>query len=76
MTQPLLLDEMFSDTIARQLRDKAHDVVSVVADPALVSAKTFPQSRSYMANVTSALAAFLDKPGGLPAAQVVFLARA
>ncbi|HEY1620550.1 MAG TPA: DUF5615 family PIN-like protein [Streptosporangiaceae bacterium] len=122
MTQPLLLDEMFSDTIARQLRDKTHDVVSVVADPALVSvpddqvlayataqgravvtanikdfmpldiqyraagqvhaglilvsAKTFPQSRSYMANVTSALAAFLDKPGGLPAAQVVFLARA
>lgn len=121
MTQPLLLDEMFSDNIARQLREKAHDVVSVVADPTLVSvpddqilayatahgralvtanikdfmpldghyrasgqahaglilisAKTFPQGRSYMAAITSALAAFLDKPGGLPAGHVAFLSR-
>jgi len=36
MSDPLLLDEMFSDTIAQQLRIKAYDVVSVVAHPALV----------------------------------------
>ena len=35
MSQPLLLDEMFSDDIARQLRAKGYDVMSVVADPAL-----------------------------------------
>jgi len=35
MSQPLLLDEMFSDDIAQQLRDKGYDVFSVVADPAL-----------------------------------------
>jgi hypothetical protein len=34
---PLLLDEMFSDTIARQLRAKGHDVISVVAHSALVA---------------------------------------
>ncbi len=33
----LLLDEMFSDTIAQQLRAKGHDVLAVVADPSLVS---------------------------------------
>jgi hypothetical protein len=37
MSQPLLLDEMFSDSIAQQLRAKGHDVISVVADPALVA---------------------------------------
>lgn len=37
MSQPLLLDEMFSDTIARQLRAKGYDVISVVAHPALVA---------------------------------------
>jgi len=37
MSQPLLLDEMFSDTIAQQLRVKGHDVISVVAHPALVA---------------------------------------
>lgn len=37
MSQPLLLDEMFSDGIAQQLRPKGHDVISVVADPALVA---------------------------------------
>lgn len=37
MSHPLLLDEMFSDSIAHQLRAKAHDVISVVADPALVA---------------------------------------
>ena len=36
MSQPLLLDEMFSDDIARQLRNKGYDVISAVADLALV----------------------------------------
>jgi hypothetical protein len=34
---PLLLDEMFSDTIAQRLRAKGHDVQAVVADPSLAS---------------------------------------
>jgi hypothetical protein len=37
MSSPLLLDEMFSDTIAQQLRAKGHDVLAVVAEPALVA---------------------------------------
>jgi hypothetical protein len=37
VSSPLLLDEMFSDTIAQQLRGHGHDVIAVVADPALVS---------------------------------------
>ena len=37
MSRPLLLDEMFSDTIAQELSVKGHDVRAVVADPALVS---------------------------------------
>ena len=36
MSQPLLLDEMFSDDIPRQLRTKGYDVISVAADLALV----------------------------------------
>jgi hypothetical protein len=36
MSQPLLLDEMFSDYIARQLCAEGHDVTSVVANPALL----------------------------------------
>jgi hypothetical protein len=32
----LLLDEMLSGAIAEQLRAKGHDVIAVVADPALV----------------------------------------
>lgn len=36
MSQPLLLDEMFTDDISQQLRTKGYDVISVVADPALV----------------------------------------
>lgn len=35
MSQPLLLDEMFTDDIAQQLRTKGYDAISVVADPAL-----------------------------------------
>ena len=35
MSQPLLLDEMFSDNIAQQLRAKGYDVISVVADSVL-----------------------------------------
>jgi Domain of unknown function (DUF5615) len=34
---PLLLNEMFSDTIAQQLGAKGHDVQAVVADPSLAS---------------------------------------
>jgi len=34
---PLLLDEMFSDSIAERLRHCRHDVHAVVADPALVA---------------------------------------
>ena len=37
MSCPLLLDEMFSGFIAEQLRAAGHDVIAVVADPALVS---------------------------------------
>ena len=36
MSHPLLLDEMFTDDIAQQLRSQGCDVLSVVADPALV----------------------------------------
>jgi hypothetical protein len=118
---PLLLDEMFSDTIAQQLRAKGHDVQAVVADPSLaslpddqilsrttaagralvtanikdfmpldaryraagqahaglvlVSAKTFPQNRSYTSAVTSALATRLDEHGQIQASQVTFLTR-
>jgi hypothetical protein len=35
VSQPLLLDEMFSDDVAQQLRAKGYDVISVVADSAL-----------------------------------------
>jgi hypothetical protein len=118
---PLLLDEMFSDTIAQQLRAKGHDVQAVVADPSLaalpddqilphaaatgralvtanikdfvpldaryraagqahaglilVSAKTFPQNRSYASAVISALAALLDEREQIEASQVTFLVR-
>jgi hypothetical protein len=37
MTCPLLLDEMFSATIAQHLNAKGHDVLAVVADPALIA---------------------------------------
>ncbi len=112
---------MFSPAIAEQLGTRGHDVLAVVADPALVSlpdeqilahaaatgralvtanikdfvpldaqyraaghahaglilvsTKTFPQNRAYPAAITSALAAFLDKPGQIQAGQVVFLSR-
>ena len=121
MSFPLLLDEMFSDTIAQQLRAKGHDVLAVVADPSmvslpddqilsraaatgralvtanikdfmpldaqyraaeqahagliLVSARTFPQNRSYTTAVTSALAALLDQTGQIQPGQVTFLPR-
>ena len=121
MSFPLLLDEMFSDAIAQQLRAKGHDVQAVVADPSLaslpddqilsraagtgralvtanikdfmpldaryraagqahaglilVSAKTFPQNRSYTSTVASALAALLDGREQIEAGEVTFLAR-
>ncbi len=37
MSHPLLLDEMFSDAIAQELCARGHDVLAVVADPALVA---------------------------------------
>src|ERR1035438_7426204 len=37
VSHPLLLDEMFSGTIAEELRAKGHDAQAVVTDPALVS---------------------------------------
>jgi hypothetical protein len=121
VSYPLLLDEMFSGTIAGQLRGKGHDVLAVVADPALValpdeqilahaastgralvtanikdfipldaryraasqehaglilvSAKAFPQDRSYTAAVTSALSALLDQSAQRQPGQVTFLPR-
>ena len=121
MSFPLLLDEMFSDTIAQQLRAKGHDLLAVVADPSLVSlpddqvlsraaatgralvtanikdfmpldaryraagqtheglilvsAKTFPQNRSYTSAVTNALAALLDEREQTQGGQVTFLPR-
>jgi Domain of unknown function (DUF5615) len=118
---PLLLDEMFSDTIAQQLRAKNHDVQAVVADPSLaslpddqilsraaatgralvtanikdfmpldaryraagqahtglifVSAKTFPQNRSFTSAIIGALAALLDEHEQIEASQITFLTR-
>ena len=112
---------MFSGAIAEQLRAKGHDVLAVVADPALagladdqilaqataagralvtanikdfmpldaryraasqthaglilVSAKTFPQDRSFTAAVTSALSALLDQSDAIQPGQVHFLTR-
>lgn len=37
VSHPLLLDEMFSDSIAQQLRANGYDVISVVATPTLVA---------------------------------------
>jgi uncharacterized protein YciW len=37
VSYPLLLDEMFSGVIAEQLRGKGHNVLAVVATPALVA---------------------------------------
>jgi hypothetical protein len=41
----------------------------------LVSAKTFPQNRSYISAVTSALAALLDERERIEASRVTFLVR-
>jgi hypothetical protein len=54
MSQPLLLDEMFSDDVARQLRAKGYDVISVVADSALVGLPD-DQILGYAANEGRAL---------------------
>jgi predicted nuclease of predicted toxin-antitoxin system len=37
VSYPLLLDEMLSSNIADELRAKGHDVLAVVADPALLA---------------------------------------
>jgi predicted nuclease of predicted toxin-antitoxin system len=116
----LLLDEMFSGTIAQLLRAKGHDVIAVVAEPALVSlpddqilahaaatgralvtanikdfvpldgqcrasgqshpglilvsAKAFPQDRSFVGAVAGALAVLIDGDQ-IRADQAIFLAR-
>jgi hypothetical protein len=121
VSHPLLLDEMFSDTIAEHLRTRGHDVISVGANPALVglpdeqilghattdgralvttntkdfmpldaryraagqvhqglilvSAKIFPQNRSFTAAIATALEALLTEVGKIQPGQVVFLAR-
>lgn len=41
----------------------------------LVSAKTFPQDRTYTAAITSALSALLDQPGQIQPGHVLFLRR-
>lgn len=54
MSLPLLLDEMFSDTIAQQLRRDGHDVISVVATPVLAGLPD-DQILAYAANEGRAL---------------------
>jgi hypothetical protein len=112
---------MLSDNIAQQLRAKGHDVISVVADPALVglpddqvlayattdgrtlvtanirdfvpldgryraasqshgglilvSAKTFPQNRGFVAAITTALMTLLSRTAKIQPGQVLFLTR-
>lgn len=41
----------------------------------LVSAKTFPQDRTFTAGITGALSAVLDQPGQVQPGQVIFLTR-
>jgi hypothetical protein len=41
----------------------------------LISAKTFPQDRSFTATITTALSALLDQPNPIEAGQVLFLGR-
>jgi hypothetical protein len=55
VSYPLLLDELFSGTIAGQLRGRGHDVLAVVADPALV-ARPDGQILAYAASTGRALA--------------------
>jgi predicted nuclease of predicted toxin-antitoxin system len=55
VSYPLLLDELFSGTIAGQLRGKGHDVLAVVADPAL-AARPDEQIFAYAASTGRALA--------------------
>jgi hypothetical protein len=117
----LLLDEMFSAVIAEQLRAKGHDVLAVVADPALtgladeqilthataagralvtvntkdfmpldaryragnqthcglilVSARAFPQDRTFTGAIINALSALLDQAGQIQLSQILFLPR-
>jgi hypothetical protein len=121
VTYPLLLDEMLSEEIARQLRKHGHDIRAVVADPdlialpddqiltaaategralvtanikdflpldaqyktvgrqhaglILVTAKAFPQDRSFLGAITAALSALLAEPDGIGPDRVVFLRR-
>ena len=74
MSYPLLLDEMFSGSVAEKLRAAGHDVLAVVTDPALV-ALSDDQILGHAAAITKALTAPLDQPTAMQPGQVVFLAR-
>jgi nucleoside-diphosphate-sugar epimerase len=122
VASPLLLDEMFPEAIADQLRAKGHDVRAVVTTPAfaglpdeevligaaeagralvtanikdsmpinaryraagrthagliMVSTKTFPQNRTYVVAVTTALNSLLAAAFGGLEGRIVFLQRA
>jgi Domain of unknown function (DUF5615) len=52
-------------------RAAGHDHAGLI----LVSAKTFPQDRTYTAAITSALITLLDHPGQIQPGQVIFLPR-
>jgi hypothetical protein len=121
VVRPLLLDEMFPETMADQLCAKGHDVRAVVTTPMfaglpdeeiligaaeagralvtanikdfmpidaryramgrthagliMVSTKTFPQNRTYIAAVTSALSSLLASAPDGTEGRIVFLQR-
>jgi hypothetical protein len=121
VVRPLLLDEMFPETMADQLCAKGHDVRAVVTTPMfaglpdeeiligaaeagralvtanikdfmpidaryramgrthagliMVSTKTFPQNRTYIAAATSALSSLLASAPDGTEGRIVFLQR-
>ncbi len=121
MARPLLLDEMFPEAMAEQLRAKGHDARAVVATPAfavlpdeeiligaaeagralvtanikdfmpidaryratgrthagliMVSTKTFPQNRTYIVAVTTALNSLLASASDGLEGRIIFLRR-
>ena len=68
MSQPLLLDEMLSDDITQQLRAKGYDVISVVADPALVGLALAYATTERRALVTANIKDFVPLDGSYRAA--------
>lgn len=61
------------DFVPLDARYRAADQVH--AGLILVSTKTFPQDRTYVTAITTALAAFLDQPAAMQPGGVVFLSR-